>query len=285
MTFIDIRWLGDTWLFDGSAWRELNSSPATPTCSIPSSAPSPRYGHTLSAMTSTTFEAHDYHYLLLFGGDDGGTGRASVQKGQEQHIRTYLPNYYNDVWCLRVVFTIDGEGDGSLASSDWRRIHALPVEQQEGSEMSRSTSHVNLHEVHPPARHGHSSFVLDNCLVVFGGFSNTSRNDLWALCRHPGWMQSGVDGGASLGCDGDWNWQLVQGESGGDAAHTGSHLPGKTRPVARHFRRAFGLLLPIAMTTSQWARCSRKRFLPSCILAGLTLCVDVTCPLCLDAIV
>ena len=269
MTFIDFRWLGDTWLFDGSAWRELNSSPATgPTCSIPSSAPSPRYGHTLSAMTSATFEAHDYHYLLLFGGDDGGTGRASVQKGQEQHIRTYLPNYYNDVWCLRVVFTIDGGGDGSLASSDWRRIHALPVEQQEESETSRSTSHV--HEAYPPARHGHSSFVLDDCLVVFGGFSNTSRNDLWALCRGPGWMQSGVDRGASLGCDGDWNWQLVQGESGGNS------VPGKTRPVARHFRRGFSLPLS---SCNDWARCSRKRFLPSYILA--VLCVDVTC---LDAV-
>jgi len=232
---------------------------AGPACPSSSSAalttlatPSPRYGHTLNALSSSPSVAsgnEEHHYLLLFGGDDGGSGATAATPGREKS-RKYIPSYYDDVWMLHVMFSIDGGGQATLGSSAWRRVQAR------GGARGGEGGGGGGEAPHAAARQGHSAFVHKGCLVVFGGFNGRSLNDLWTFCppsssplppsspspsqpppstlswapsanRDSGW------GGGSAPSDSGWRWQRLQDNTDSNQTPRRAAAP---RPIARHFR-------------------------------------------------
>jgi hypothetical protein len=148
-----VRWLNDTWVFDGSAWL-----PLVPT--EPTSAPSARYGHTLnlaSAPTTPDQKAEDQQHLLLllFGGDAGGRWLSPHQ---------YSALLYNDVWLLQLAFSRDASdrqatGRGQkILSMAWRQVQPVNAGRAGQAVMEGE-------EAEPVARQAHHAFVSNGCLV------------------------------------------------------------------------------------------------------------------------
>ena len=151
-----IRWLDDTWFFNGSSWQFLAGPPASSTADTSTfwSGPCARYGHTLNLVESLRVNDDQQHLnFILFGGDNGGVWLTPNH---------YSPSVHVDVWLLSVALSRNDRGYRAMESSVWRQIEPRTVDGIERTSM-------------PAARQAHGAFISKGCLVRFLMFEGVTR--------------------------------------------------------------------------------------------------------------